>query len=147
MSGIEYPVRVKVENVDISLKDETGNQINENIKSGEEITISSTTINKLIVSGNRIEEMIPDVYAIEQNYPNPFNPSTTIEFSLPEDVKNVRLLIYNVLGEKVAELVNTSLVAGKYQYKWNGTGVASGMYIYELRSENYVSVKKMVLLK
>jgi hypothetical protein len=86
-------------------------------------------------------------YRLYQNYPNPFNPSTVIEFSLPEDVGNVQLSIYNMLGEKVAELVNTSLQAGRYQYQWNAQTVATGMYIYELRTDNFVSVKKMVLLK
>jgi len=51
------------------------------------------------------------------------------------------------LGEKVAELVNTSLAAGNYQYQWNAQNIATGMYIYELRTENFVSVKKMILLK
>ncbi|MCZ7612679.1 MAG: T9SS type A sorting domain-containing protein [Ignavibacteriaceae bacterium] len=55
--------------------------------------------------------------------------------------------MYNSLGEKVAELVNTSLQAGKYQYNWNASGVATGMYIYELRADNFVSVKKMLLIK
>ena len=98
---------------------------------------------------NTIEtEMISPVeFALEQNYPNPFNPSTVIEFSLPEDVSNVELSIYNSLGEKVAELVNTALTAGKYQYQWNAQNVATGMYIYELRTDKFVSVKKMVLLK
>jgi flagellar hook assembly protein FlgD len=82
-----------------------------------------------------------------QNYPNPFNPSTTIEFSLPEDVASAKLSIYNALGEKVAELVNSSLTAGNYQYQWNAADVATGMYIYELRTEKYVSVRKMVLVK
>ena len=92
-------------------------------------------------------ELIPAVYALEQNYPNPFNPSTVIEFSLPEDVGNVKLSIYNALGEKVAELVNTALTAGKYQYQWNAQNVATGMYIYELRTDKFVSVKKMILMK
>jgi flagellar hook assembly protein FlgD len=70
-----------------------------------------------------------------------------IEFSLPEDVANVKLSVYNSLGEKVAELVNTSLQAGRYQYQWNAKDVATGMYIYELRTDNFVSVKKMLLLK
>ncbi len=98
---------------------------------------------KLMVSS----QLIPEKYALEQNYPNPFNPSTVIEFSLPEDVGNVKLSIYNTLGEKVAELVNTALVAGKYQYQWNAQNVATGMYIYELRTDKFVSVKKMVLVK
>jgi flagellar hook assembly protein FlgD len=91
--------------------------------------------------------LIPTVYALEQNYPNPFNPSTTIEFSLPEDVSSVKLTVYNALGERVAELVNGSLTAGRYSYQWDASDVATGMYIYELRTDNFVSIKKMVLLK
>ncbi|OQY69773.1 MAG: hypothetical protein B6D44_17215 [Ignavibacteriales bacterium UTCHB2] len=113
------------------------------MKSGEELVIDNSSINKLMVSGT----VIPDVYALEQNYPNPFNPSTIIEFSLPENVENVRLTIYSILGEKVAELVNGKLDAGKYKYTWNASNTATGMYIYELRTEKFVSVKKMLLMK
>jgi len=143
MSGVTYPLTVRVEGMDMKLMDETGKTVNVNLKSGEDVVISEATIQKLMVTG----ELIPAEYALEQNYPNPFNPSTTIEFSLPEDVSNVTLSIYNALGEKVAELVNGSLVAGKYQYQWNAKNFATGMYIYELRSDNFVSVKKMVLMK
>ncbi len=94
-----------------------------------------------------VEMILPIEFALEQNYPNPFNPSTVIEFSLPEDVSNVELSIFNSLGEKVAELVNTSLMAGKYLYQWNAKDVATGMYIYELRTDKFVSVKKMILIK
>jgi flagellar hook assembly protein FlgD len=66
---------------------------------------------------------------------------------LPEDVSNVKLSVYNALGEKVAEIVNSSLIAGKYQYQWNARDVATGMYIYELRTDKFVSIKKMMLLK
>jgi len=143
MSGITYPLTVRVEGMDIRLMDETGKTINVNLKSGEDVVISDATIQKLMVTG----ELIPAVYALEQNYPNPFNPSTTIEFSLPEDVSNVKLSIYNALGERVAELVNSTLTAGKYQYQWNAKNVATGMYIYELRTDKFVSVKKMILMK
>ena len=143
MTSVEYPVTVSVENMSIRLMDETGKQLNEVVEDGKQITISDSRISKLKVSG----ELIPTVYALEQNYPNPFNPSTTIEFSLPEDVNSVKLTIYNALGERVAELVNGSLMAGKYSYNWNARDVATGMYIYELRTDNFVSIKKMVLLK
>jgi flagellar hook assembly protein FlgD len=66
---------------------------------------------------------------------------------LPEDVSNVKLCIYNTLGEKVDDLVNTSLKAGKHQYQWSAQNMASGMYIYELRTDKFVSVKKMILMK
>jgi len=92
-------------------------------------------------------DFTPKEFVLYQNYPNPFNPSTVIEFSLPEDVSNVKLSIYNALGEKVAELVNSALTAGRYQYQWNAQNVATGMYIYELRTEKFVSMKKMILLK
>jgi hypothetical protein len=143
MSGVTYPLTVRVEGMDIRLMDETGKAINVNLNAGEHIVISDATIQKLMVSS----ELIPTQYALEQNYPNPFNPSTVIEFSLPENVGNVKLSIYNALGEKVAELVNTSLTAGKYQYQWNAQDVATGMYIYELRTDKFVSVKKMIMLK
>ena len=90
---------------------------------------------------------VPEIFILDQNYPNPFNPSTVIEFSLPEDVSNVKLSIYNTLGEKISELVNSSLTAGKYQCQWNAENAATGMYIYELRTDAFVSMKKMVLLK
>ena len=143
MSGVTYPLTVRVEGMDIRLMDETGKAINVNLKAGEDIVISDASVMKLMVSG----EMIPAEYALAQNYPNPFNPGTVIEFSLPEDVGNVTLSIYNMLGEKVAELVNTALTAGKYQYQWNAQNVATGMYIYELRTDKFVSVKKMILMK
>ena len=143
MSGVTYPLTVKAEGMDIRVMDETGKKINENVKQGEDVVISNATIQKLMVTG----DLIPTVYALEQNYPNPFNPSTTIEFSLPEDVSNVKLSIYNALGEKVAELVNGSLVSGRYRYQWNARNVATGMYIYELRTNKFVSVKKMILIK
>ncbi|MBK9099332.1 MAG: T9SS type A sorting domain-containing protein [bacterium] len=143
MSGVTYPLTVRVEGMDIRLMDESGKMLNTNLKSGEDVVISDATIQKLMVSG----ELLPTVYSLEQNYPNPFNPSTVIEFSLPEDVANVKLSIYNALGEKVAELVNTSLTAGKYQYQWNASSVATGMYIYELRTEKFNAIRKMILLK
>jgi hypothetical protein len=143
MSGVTYPLTVRVEGMDMRLMDETGKTVNVNLKSGEDVVISDATIQKLMVSG----ELIPAEYALEQNYPNPFNPSTMIEFSLPENVGNVKLSIYNALGEKVAELVNTALVAGKYSYQWNAQNVATGMYVYELRTDKFVSIKKMILLK
>jgi len=117
--------------------------VNTGLKSGEELVIDNSSINKLMVSGT----VIPDVYALEQNYPNPFNPSTVIEFSLPEDVNDVRLTIYDVIGQKIAELVNGKLDAGKYKYSWNAINAAAGIYIYELRANKFVSVKKMLLLK
>jgi hypothetical protein len=98
------------------------------------------------VSVEDLKSGIPDEYGLSQNYPNPFNPSTTIKFSLPEETI-ITLTIYNILGEKVTELFNGKLDAGFYSYKWNAYNVESGIYIYEFRTEKFVSLKKMILLK
>ncbi|NWF49486.1 MAG: T9SS type A sorting domain-containing protein [Ignavibacteriaceae bacterium] len=99
---------------------------------------------------------LPSDYELEQNYPNPFNPSTKIQYSLPVDA-NIRLSIYNILGETVKVLVNTSQKAGKHSVLWNGDDyngnkVSSGIYFYELRADGingskYSQLKKMILIK
>ncbi|NTW99227.1 MAG: T9SS type A sorting domain-containing protein, partial [Geobacteraceae bacterium] len=92
------------------------------------------------------EIKLPEAYSLSQNYPNPFNPMTTIQFSLKLDGKTV-LEVYNLLGQKVATLINEDLKAGAHSYKWNATGQASGLYFYRLRSGSFISTKKMVLTK
>ncbi len=93
-----------------------------------------------------LNNILPNDYSIEQNYPNPFNPSTTINFSLPKTGKVV-LEIYNVLGEKVTTLINNDLTAGYHSVNFNGSSLASGVYIYRLQSGNYTQAKKMTLEK
>lgn len=88
----------------------------------------------------------PTLYSLEQNFPNPFNPSTTISFVLPESAE-VTLTIYNTLGQKVAELVNTTLESGRYSYVWRAENFPNGTYIYELRANDFKLFKKMILLK
>ncbi len=89
---------------------------------------------------------LPFEYALDQNYPNPFNPVTTIQFSL-EKAGKTTIEIYNVLGQKVATLVNADLSAGAHRYQWNASGLASGIYFYRLRSDNFVATRKMLLVK
>jgi uncharacterized repeat protein (TIGR02543 family) len=96
-------------------------------------------------------EMVPTSFALAQNYPNPFNPTTTITVDLPV-TSPVALEIYNILGEKVATLVNDVRDAGSYQVIWDGRDeshnpVASGVYLYRVRAGDFTAVKKMVLLK
>ncbi len=142
LNGIIYPLTIHVENADVRIQDETSKILNTFLKSGEEILVSQN-LSKLLFSAS----IKPDDYSLEQNYPNPFNPSTKIDFSLMEDAENVTLTIFNALGQKVAQLVNSKLEAGKYSYIWNAVDAATGLYIYELRTESFVSVKKMVLMK
>ncbi len=147
ISSATYPVTISVEGIEIILSDIiTGKIVNEILRSGERLVLSNPNINILKISG-KFESVIPDRYKLFQNYPNPFNPSTVIEFGIPEDTKNVKLTIYNALGEKIAELINSSLEAGYYKYSWNASNYASGLYIYELKTEKFHSIKKMMLVK
>ena len=149
MTGIEYPIKLRVENMNIRLQDETGKEINENVKSGDEITISNTTINKLMVT----RELIPDEYALEQNYPNPFNPNTTIKYHIPE-LSIVTLKAYDILGNEIATLVNEEKSIGSFVIKFDATGLPSGIYFYRLRAVpigrqagSFVETKKMLMIK
>ena len=80
------------------------------------------------------------------NRPNPFNPVTQIHFYLP-DAANVRIDIYNVLGQRVTRLVDEVKEAGKHIVVWDGSGAASGLYFYRFQTGEYVETKKMLLLK
>jgi hypothetical protein len=99
-----------------------------------------------VVGVEDISSEIPDEYNLEQNYSNPFNPSTTIEFSLPEQTF-VKLEIFNSLGEKVSTLVSEELNVGNYKYEWNAENQSSGIYYYSLTTNNFSITKKLVLLK
>jgi hypothetical protein len=89
---------------------------------------------------------IPITYSLEQNYPNPFNPATTIRYQLPKDGM-VTLKVYDILGAEVATLVNEEKVAGKYEVNFDASSLACGVYIYRLSINDYINVKKMVLVK
>ena len=88
----------------------------------------------------------PIEYFLSNNYPNPFNPVTRIEFSLPE-AGLTRLIIYDLRGVEVERLINKHYNAGYHTVKWDGRGVASGIYYYRLVSGNFAQTKKMLLLK
>jgi photosystem II stability/assembly factor-like uncharacterized protein len=88
----------------------------------------------------------PSKFSLSQNYPNPFNPITMINYKLPM-TSDVELSIYNLLGQKVATLVDEKQNAGDYQLEWDASGFASGIYYYQLISGDYRDVKKMILLR
>jgi len=96
-------------------------------------------------------QTIPNEYELFQNYPNPFNPETRINYSLPQQT-NVTLIVFNLLGQEIATLVNAVQSAGTHSVNWNGFNnfgqkVSSGIYLYRLTAGNFVSVKKMSFLK
>ena len=97
--------------------------------------------------GEEKQENIPEEYVLSQNCPNPFNPSTSIEFEIKEDGK-IKLAVFNLLGEEVAELVNGDINAGVHKVDFNGVNLASGVYVYRLDAGNeFTETKKMVLMK
>ena len=108
------------------------------------------TINKWLDEGaTAIEEIsgvTPSKYALRQNYPNPFNPSTIIEYSVPLS-GHVTLKVFNTIGQQVVTLFDGNQNAGSYKVTFDGTGLASGLYIYQLQSENITLTKKFVLMK
>ena len=93
-----------------------------------------------------LEQPVPEIFSLSQNYPNPFNPLTTINYELPS-TNYVDLSIYNLLGQKIATLVNQKQPAGRYQIQWNARGFASGVYYYRLIAGSLVETKKLVLLR
>jgi hypothetical protein len=93
-----------------------------------------------------VEVGIPSVFSLEQNYPNPFNPATTIKYQLPK-AGFVTLRIYDILGREVASLVKENQNAGRYSVDFNASKLSSGVYIYELKSPDFTSCKKMMLTK
>ena len=83
---------------------------------------------------------------LSQNYPNPFNPTTTISFNLVEKA-NVKLNVYNVLGQLISTLINSELSSGLHQVNFDANEMQSGTYFYKIETDNFSEVKKMLLLK
>lgn len=103
--------------------------------------LSSQSVTTVENNGN-----VPSKFALEQNYPNPFNPATTIKYSIPVS-EFVRVKIYDVLGKEIATLVNREQAAGSYKVEFDGSRLASGIYLFKLQTNNFVETKKMVLTK
>jgi hypothetical protein len=89
---------------------------------------------------------VPSVYALEQNFPNPFNPTTSIRFALPVS-SHVRLTVHDMLGREVATLMNKAVPAGRHEVTMDGSGLASGMYMYRLQAGEYVATRRLVVMK
>jgi hypothetical protein len=99
-----------------------------------------------MAEGDGEEETVPREVELHQNFPNPFNPSTTISFYLPE-AEEVRLSIFNIVGQPVAVIVEGTLSAGEHQFEWDAADKPSGMYIYQLEVGKSVMTRKMTLVK
>ena len=92
------------------------------------------------------EAVVLRQYSLSQNYPNPFNPTTTINFEVPI-TSHVTLTVYDILGQKVAELINDVKAPGKYSIRWDAGNYSSGVYFYRIKAGDFVNTKKLILLK
>jgi hypothetical protein len=88
----------------------------------------------------------PSVYSLDQNYPNPFNPSTLIKYSVAQD-GFVNVSVFNLIGEKVATIVNSNMKAGSYEVNFNASSLSSGVYFYSIEAGDFKAVRKMMLMK
>ncbi len=95
---------------------------------------------------NQISTILPDKYNLYQNYPNPFNPTTNIKFDVIKN-GNVKIIIYNTIGEEVETLLNEEVQPGSYKVDFNGDNLSSGIYYYKIVTNDFSDVKKMLLIK
>jgi len=136
--GSTHPVSYRVTAYDING--------NESLPSGIVTTnVSGARIDKIIMGGANNETKIEN-YSLKQNYPNPFNPTTLIQYEVKESGL-LKLEVYNILGNKIRELVNEVKGSGSYNVVFDGANLPSGIYIYKLNVNNYSAFQKMLLLK
>ena len=100
----------------------------------------------ITTTGVASQEKVPTEYKLDQNFPNPFNPSTQINFSIPKEGLTT-LLVYDMLGREVGNLVNRELPQGNYSIRFDGSKLASGIYVYTLHSGDVILIRKMILMK
>ncbi len=143
INSAAYPIRITVQGEDLRFRDKiNGRTVDKVVKSGSELVLTNSKFNKLIIE----KADIPLAYELMQNYPNPFNPSTVIKFGIPQ-AGSVKLAVYDLLGQKVKDLINEKLEAGYHEVVFDAGNYPSGVYIYKVESGSFSSVKKMMLLK
>ncbi|MBV6421184.1 MAG: hypothetical protein DAHOPDDO_02457 [Ignavibacteriaceae bacterium] len=127
---------------------------NVSITKKDTIDFMITDANGLMMTKTFIFSYVgPKEFKLEQNYPNPFNPTTTIQYQIPASPNPskggafVSLKIYDILGSEVVTLVNAEQKPGYYEVEFNASHLASGMYVYRLQAGEYISTKKMLMIK
>ncbi|MEE9450635.1 MAG: ethylbenzene dehydrogenase-related protein [Ignavibacteriaceae bacterium] len=113
---------------------------------GVDGTVYTLDFSNIVSVNGQSGDQLPETYALSQNYPNPFNPITSISYAIPQN-SYVSLKVFDVLGNEVQNLVNEKQDAGNYTVTFNANGITSGIYFYQLETENFVTTKKMVLMK
>ena len=138
LNGTKY----RIDSFQLTYNEEYG------VKSGtlyfDDFRLAKKTSEPVGISENN--QPVPTAFALEQNYPNPFNPVTTIAFQVPKN-SHVKISVYNLLGQKVATLVDNVYAPGNYKVRFNASDLTSGVYVYVLRAGNVVLSKKMMLIK
>lgn len=110
------------------------------------VIVQTANFDTLDVGISNYNTTIPDKFELYQNYPNPFNPSTTIKFDIPQ-ATTASLIVFDVVGKEIARLVDQKLSPGSYQYTMNADNFASGIYYYQIKTESFTQIRKMILLK
>ncbi|HEX9973850.1 MAG TPA: T9SS type A sorting domain-containing protein, partial [bacterium] len=127
-------------------------RLKDNHTPAESIQFSHVSLNEgsihVTVNGQPLidKAKIPNQYALKQNFPNPFNPVTSIAFDLPEQTK-VSITVYDILGREVASLVEKVMPAGSHTIQYDAATLPSGVYFYQIKTNDFTSIKKMILLK
>jgi hypothetical protein len=144
ISGARYPVTIIAREKPVSLRDKAtqGKLFNVRLGVGESAKLDNSLVQSIEASVSET----PSEFELSQNFPNPFNPVTRIKYSLPEK-SHIRIAVFNQLGEAVKELVNAELEAGYYSVDWNAASLSSGIYYYQMKTDKYSSVKKLMLMK
>ncbi|NUN07635.1 MAG: T9SS type A sorting domain-containing protein [Ignavibacteriaceae bacterium] len=139
----EFVINARIKAIDGSLGIRDSILVNSRIiNSGLQVVGSSSIVYSM--------KEVPVTYQLYQNYPNPFNPYTTIRYDLPEKA-SVSLILYDILGQRIATLINEEQVQGTYSYvldmNASNLNLPSGVYLYQLRTNNYTMTKKLMLIK
>lgn len=143
ISGAVYPIEISVYGKDLRITDGiTSNIFNKDVKNGETITISDPNLKDLVI----LTESLPVDFKLSQNYPNPFNPTTNITFALPE-ATNIKLQVFNSLGQEITTLAEGIFNAGSHQVVFDASKISSGVYFYKLSAGDFVSIRKMSIIK
>lgn len=117
-----------------------------NIRLNEGISLNNILVANIVTSIRQTQSITPKAYMLMQNHPNPFNPTTNISFDIPK-ASFVSLRIYNSIGKEAAVIVNEHLNTGSFVFQWDATNMPSGVYFYRLQANEFVSTKRMLLLK
>jgi hypothetical protein len=121
---------------------------NEYINSGYTVLVTNINLIGGVKPDNILDNtvLIPKQFSLSQNYPNPFNPSTVINYEVPK-TSHISLIIYDILGREVTNLVNENKSAGYYSITYNAKNLPSGIYFYKIQADKFSSVKKMILMR